>query len=51
MKHQLHLKQLSQYLHAVEKSGNQVTIKRATISTSVRKKGYLDVTLLIETVG
>jgi hypothetical protein len=45
------LVQLSQYLHAVEKSGNQVTIKRATISTSTRKKGYLDVTLLMETIG
>lgn len=45
------LKQLSQYLHTVETSGNQVIIKRATISTSSRKKGYLDVTLLLETVS
>jgi general secretion pathway protein M len=44
------LKQLSQYLHAVEKSRNQVIIKRATISTSTREKGFLDVTLLMETV-
>ena len=44
------LKQLADYLHMVEKSGNQVFIKRAAISKSTKKKGYLDVTLLVETV-
>jgi len=44
------LKQLANYLQMVEKSGNQVFIKRAAISNSAKKKGYLDVTLLMETV-
>lgn len=44
------LKQLAHYLHMVENSGNQVFIKRAVISNSTKKKGYLDVTLLVETV-
>jgi hypothetical protein len=44
------LKQLMHYLHMVEKSGNQVFIKRAAISNSAKKKGYLDVTLLMETI-
>ena len=46
------MQQLSQYLYMVETSGKQVFIKRSSISTASRKKGgYLDVTLLIETVG
>ena len=44
------LKQLTHYLHMVEKSGNQVFIKRVAISNSAKKKGFLDVTLLMETV-
>ena len=44
------LEQLMHYLHMVEKSGNQVFIKRAAISNSAKKKGYLDVTLLMETI-
>jgi len=44
------LKQLAHYLQMVEKSGNQVFIKRVAISNSAKKKGYLDVTLLMETV-
>ena len=43
------LKQLVHYLYMVEKSGNQVFIKRAAISNSAKKKGYLDVTLMMET--
>lgn len=44
------LKQLAHYLQMVEKSGNQVFIKRVALSNSAKKKGYLDVTLLMETV-
>lgn len=44
------LKQLVNYLQMVEKSGNQVFVKRTAISNSSKKKGYLDVTLLLETV-
>jgi hypothetical protein len=43
------LKQLSLYLHAVETSGNQVMIQRATISTTSGKNSLLDVTLLVQT--
>lgn len=43
------LKQFAYYLQMIEKSGNQVFIKRAAISNSAKKKGYLDVTLLMET--
>ena len=44
------LAQLMSYLHIVETSATQVFIKRTAISNSAKTKGYLDVTLLIETV-
>jgi len=45
------LKQLAEYLYTVETSGNQVVIKRATLSTPAKKERYLDVTMLMETIG
>ncbi len=45
------LKQLMNYLHMVETSGNNVFVKRASISNSGKKKGFLDVTLLMETIA
>lgn len=44
------LTQMAHYLHMVEKSVNQVFIKRAAISKSTKKKGYIDVTLMLETI-
>lgn len=44
------LKQLVNYLHMVETSGNNVFVKRASISKSGANKGVLDVTLLMETI-
>lgn len=45
------LKQLINYLHMIETSGNKVFVKRASISNSGKNKGFLDVTLLMETVA
>ena len=44
------MQQLINYLHMVETSGNNVFVKRASISISGANKGFLDVTLLVETV-
>ena len=44
------MNQLSQYLYRVEYSGNNLFVKRMSISETSKPEGYIDVVLQVETV-
>jgi general secretion pathway protein M len=44
------MEQLAQYLHKVEYSGNNLYIKRMSISETSKLEGYIDVALQVETI-
>jgi len=44
------MEQLSKYLHRVEYSGNNLFVKRLSISETTKPEGYIDVVLQVETI-